>query len=163
MEEKDSKSQKEATKKPCSTCFLSNLKWLLIPLLLILLSYSIQNYSKYSAIPREQPKSSNSDLKSEKVLKNKEPKEKSPTIKSSKNITDKEMVDFMNSLFLMELEDFRTVEKESFKLKEIIKFNNLHFFPRITSLVQLDPFKFVKFNLKRPCTLFPDIFSCTKM
>lgn len=73
------------------------------------------------------------------------------------------MVKFTDQLLQSTLDEFKTIENFPIYLKEISKFNNIHFAPRILSLVKLDPFKFVKFNLKRPCLLWSDSFSCTKM
>lgn len=73
------------------------------------------------------------------------------------------MVKFTDQLFESTLDEFKTIENFPIYLKEISKFNNIHFAPRILSLIKLDPFKFVKFNLKRPCLLWSDSFSCTKM
>lgn len=73
------------------------------------------------------------------------------------------MIRFIDNILNSTLDDFITSENITVNLTELSRFNNNHFAPRILSLVKLDPFKFVKFNLKRPCLLWPDTFSCTKM
>lgn len=74
-----------------------------------------------------------------------------------------EMVRFLDQLLDSNLDDTVTVEQSNIRLRDVLRFNNVHFAPRIASIVKMDPFKFAKFNLKRPCTLWPDVFSCTKM
>lgn len=96
---------------------------------------------------------------------------KSKTLESKANSNDVdpkvrqalEMVQFIDQLLDSNLDDTVTVEQSVIRLRDVLKFNNVHFAPRISSIVNMDPFKFAKFNLKRPCTLWPDIFSCTKM
>lgn len=73
------------------------------------------------------------------------------------------MVQFIDQTLNLNLDDFVTIEQSAISLRELLKFNNVHLSPRISSIVKMDPFKFVKFNLKRTCKLWPDIFSCTKM
>lgn len=73
------------------------------------------------------------------------------------------MIKFIDNILNSTLDDFVTIENNTVNLTELSRFNNNHFAPRILSLVKLEPFKFVKFNLKRPCLLWPDTFSCTKM
>lgn len=73
------------------------------------------------------------------------------------------MVQFIDQTLNLNLDDFVTIEQSAISLRELLKFNNVHLSPRISSIVKMDPFKFVKFNLKRTCKLWPDIFSCTKI
>ncbi|OTF83655.1 ERO1-like protein [Euroglyphus maynei] len=73
------------------------------------------------------------------------------------------MIKFIDNVLNSTLDDFITIENNTVNLTELSRFNNNHFAPRILSLVKLEPFKFVKFNLKRPCLLWPDTFSCTKI
>ncbi|XP_075586321.1 endoplasmic reticulum oxidoreductin-1-like protein isoform X2 [Dermatophagoides farinae] len=73
------------------------------------------------------------------------------------------MVRFIDNVLNSTLDDFATIENITVNLTELSRFNNNHFAPRILSLVKLNPFKFVKFNLKRHCFLWPDTFSCTKI
>lgn len=84
------------------------------------------------------------------------------TIKNGQNHDYKEMGDFLDFVISLDLDDFVTIEKEPIKIKDLIRFNNIHLAPLLASIVKIDPFKFAKFNLKRPCTLWPDTFSCTK-
>ena len=187
MVEKDEscKRPEADSKRQCSPCLLTYLKWFLIPLFFILLSLILRTYLNYPLTQITKPtvqtaaptKSGESARIKPPPIKQDEQKKSNIVKKPAKTddgvvgpprtgpspVSSKDMVDFLNSIFRMDLDDFRTIEKETFKLRDILKFNNLHFYPRISSLVQLDPFKFVKFNLKRPCNLFPDIFSCTKM
>lgn len=74
-----------------------------------------------------------------------------------------QMVQFIDRLLDSNLDDTVTVEQSVIRLRDVLKFNNVHFAPRVSSIVNMDPFKFAKFNLKRPCTLWPEVFSCTKM
>ncbi|KAF7490630.1 ERO1-like protein beta [Sarcoptes scabiei] len=73
------------------------------------------------------------------------------------------MIQFTDSILQSNLDDFTTVENFPINLTDLSRFNNIHFGPKISSLVGLDPFKFVKFNLQRPCLLYTETFSCTKI
>ena len=84
-------------------------------------------------------------------------------IKSDLAYDPMKMVKFIDLVLNSNLDDFITVEKTSVKIQDLVKFNNVHFAPRISSIVRMDPFKFAKFNLNRPCILWPDTFSCTKL
>jgi hypothetical protein len=62
------------------------------------------------------------------------------------------------------LDDFEPINKENvneLKLGDISTFNNLHLGPRIQSIVRMDYFKYVKLNLHRGCTLWPDSSKCS--
>jgi hypothetical protein len=78
--------------------------------------------------------------------------------------------DFSSTALLLEeisglsLDDFEPINKENvneLKLKDISTFNNLHLGPRIQSIVRMDYFKYVKLNLQRGCTLWPDSSKCS--
>ncbi|KAH9389660.1 oxidoreductase [Tyrophagus putrescentiae] len=68
-----------------------------------------------------------------------------------------QMVRFIDHLLESNLDDTVTVEQSIIRLRDVLRFNSVHFAPRISSIVKMDPFKFAKFNLKRPCTLWPDV------
>jgi hypothetical protein len=78
--------------------------------------------------------------------------------------------DFISTALLLEeisglsLDDFEPINKENvneLKLSDISTFNNLHLGPRIQSIVRMDYFKYVKLNLQRGCTLWPDSSKCS--
>ncbi|XP_054167028.1 ERO1-like protein alpha [Oppia nitens] len=61
------------------------------------------------------------------------------------------------------LDDFHPIDNQNPKdltLNQISQFNNLQLGPRLQSIVRMDYFKFVKLNLNRGCTLWPDSTKC---
>lgn len=85
-------------------------------------------------------------------------------INTNATLLVEKMITFLDELVEMQLDDFVTVENPpDTRLREILRFNNLQILPRLASIVKMDLFKYVKFNLQRPCTLWHDSFSCTKM
>lgn len=73
-----------------------------------------------------------------------------------------QMITFLDEVLNMHLDDFITVERTPIPLRELLKFNNLFILPRLSSIVTLDVFHYVKFNLHRPCTIWSETFQCTK-
>lgn len=90
--------------------------------------------------------------------------EQESSIHTNATLLVEKMITFLDELVELQLDDFVTVENTpGTRLSEILRFNNLQILPRLSSIVKMDLFKFVKFNLQRPCTLWHDSFSCTKM
>jgi hypothetical protein len=70
---------------------------------------------------------------------------------------------FLNDVQRLTLDDFHPIDNQNAKdltLSQISSFNNLQLGPRIQSIVRMDYFKFVKLNLNRGCTLWPDNSKC---
>ena len=70
---------------------------------------------------------------------------------------------FLSQIQSLSLDDFESINGENaneLTLSQISSFNNLQLGPRIQSIVRMDYFKFVKLNLHRRCTLWPDTTKC---
>lgn len=149
----------ESTKRPS----LARHRFLIISFLIILLaflvSYLVKNDSILCVFNHKASDKLPTTTKKSKTLENKaNTNDVDPKVRQALK-----MVQFIDQLLDSTLDDTVTVEQSIIRLRDVLKFNNVHFAPRISSIVNMDPFKFAKFNLKRPCTLWPDVFSCTKM
>ena len=70
---------------------------------------------------------------------------------------------FLDQIRGLTLDDFNAIDNQNandLTLSHISSFNNLQLGPRIQSIVRMDYFKFVKLNLHRRCTLWPDAHKC---
>ena len=75
----------------------------------------------------------------------------------------KSCVIFLNDVKSLTLDDFEPIDNQNNKeltLSQISQFNNLQLGPRIQSMARMDYFKFVKLNLHRGCSLWPDALKC---
>ena len=86
-----------------------------------------------------------------------------PAVEDRRPLKDKPPTDqkscavFLADCQSLTLDDFSS---KDLTLRTISQFNNLQLGPRIQSMVQMDYFKFVKLNLHRGCSLWPEVFKC---
>lgn len=84
-----------------------------------------------------------------------------PTHRPTELRSTAQFLDQIKSLTLDDFVPINNLKAEDLKLSEISTFNNLHLGPRIQSMVRMDYFKYVKLNLQRGCTLWPDGTKCS--
>lgn len=71
-------------------------------------------------------------------------------------------VNFLDSLKSKVLNDFIPIIPENLNISSIDCYNNVHLSPRLQSIITMDYFRFVKLNLKKYCTLWPDDTKCSE-
>lgn len=69
---------------------------------------------------------------------------------------------FLNSLKSKVLNEIIPIIPEHLNISSIDCYNNVHLSPRLQSIITMDYFRFVKLNLKKHCTLWPDDTKCSE-
>lgn len=70
--------------------------------------------------------------------------------------------EFLSSLKYKVLNEIIPIIPENLNISSIDCYNNVHLSPRLQSIITMDYFRFVKLNLKRHCTLWPDDTKCSE-
>lgn len=69
---------------------------------------------------------------------------------------------FLSSLKSKVLNDIIPITPDHLNISSIDCYNNVHLSPRLQSIIHMDYFRFVKINLKKPCSLWPDDTKCSE-
>lgn len=78
-------------------------------------------------------------------------------VKSSSVHSSKDTSSFLSSLKSIQLNDILPLSyHQPITIADVNSFNNIHIFPRLSSIVSMPYFRFVKLNLAKKCNLWPD-------